>query len=340
MVLAGGNALPLTAALAVTLGANLGTTLTPLFMAINQGSATGRRLGVIYVATRFIGVTTAMLLLNPLAAVLTYLRLNPAAEVAIAHLGFNLILAVLFVPLASRMSNFSTMLLPEPEAAEKKGSRYLDPQMLTLPAVALGQAMHEVLRMADLATEMLQLSIRVFEDGVKDLPKRIGALEDQLDELENSIKHYLIQLNDAALTEEQTERELMLLHVSTELEAIGDVIDHQLMRLARRKRRKQIALPQSEWKDIVTYHGEVSRLLQQVLAGLASQDLAIADEVLSRRQWLNQLRREMHVRHLHSLTSADPTNLDASAIRLETINAMSRILSHTCSIARAMQGDL
>jgi phosphate:Na+ symporter len=86
MVLAGGGALPLTAALAVALGANLGTTLTPLFMAISQDSVIGRRLGVIYIATRFIGATTAMLLLNPLAAVLTYLLPNPAAEVAIAHL--------------------------------------------------------------------------------------------------------------------------------------------------------------------------------------------------------------------------------------------------------------
>ncbi|MBV8884833.1 MAG: Na/Pi cotransporter family protein [Chroococcidiopsidaceae cyanobacterium CP_BM_RX_35] len=340
IVLVGGSALPLTAALAVTLGANLGTTLTPLFIAINQGNAIGRRLGVIYLATRLIGVTTAMPLLNPLAAVLTYLLPNPAAQVAIAHLGFNLILAVLFIPLAPRIANFSTMLLPEPETAEKKGSRYLDPHMLTLPAVALGQAMREVLRMADLATEMLQLSIHVFKDGVKDLPKRIGALEDQLDNLETAIKHYLVQLNDEALTQEQTERELMLLHVSTELEAIGDIIYHQMMRLARRKRRKQIALPQSEWEDIVTYHGEVLGLLQQVLAGLASQDSTITDEVLSRRQWLNQLKREMHVRHLHSLTSADPTNLDASAIHLEMVNAMSRILSHTCSIARAMQGDL
>jgi phosphate:Na+ symporter len=113
-----------------------------------------------------------------------------------------------------------------------------------------------------------------------------------------------------------------------------------MMRLARRKRRKQIALSQGEWEDMVTYHGEVLQLLQQVLTGLASQDSTIADEALSRRQWLKQLRREMHVRHLHSLTSADLTNLDASAIHLEMVNAMNWILSHTCSIARAMQGDL
>jgi phosphate:Na+ symporter len=238
------------------------------------------------------------------------------------------------------LADLATQLLPEPELTKKKGSRYLDPEALTLPAVALGQAMREVLRMADLATEMLQLSIRAFEDGTKDLPKRIGTLDDQLDDLETAIKNYLIQLGNETLNEEQAQRELSLLHISTELEAIGDIIDRQLMRLARRKRRKQIAFSQPEWEDIVAYHREVLGLLQRVLAGLATQDVEIAQEVLAHRQYLNQIKREIHLRHLQQLSSGAPTNLDASAIHLEMVNAMSRILSHTGSIARAIQGDL
>jgi phosphate:Na+ symporter len=165
-------------------------------------------------------------------------------------------------------------------------------------------------------------------------------LDDQLDDLETAIKNYLIQLNDESLSEEQARRELSLLHISTELEAIGDVIDRQLMRLARRKRRKQIVFAQSEWSELVAYHREVLGLLQRVLAGLATQDVAIANEVLAHRQHLNQIKREMHLRHLQHLSSGAPTSLDASAIHLEMVSAMGRILSHTCSIARAVQGDL
>lgn len=340
MGLAAGGALPLTAALAVTLGANIGTTLTPLLSAFNQSNIAGRQLGLIYTGTRLFGVAVAMVLLNPIADLLTHLLPHPAARVAVAHLGFNVILAVLFVPFAGQLADLATQLLPESEPTRKKGSRYLDPDALILPAVALGQAMREVLRMADLATEMLQLSIHAFADGAKNLPKRIGNLDDQLDDLETAIKNYLIQLNDAMLNEEQVRRELCLLHISTELEAIGDIVDRQLMRLARRKRRKQIAFIQPDWDDLVAYHGEVLGLLQRVLAGLATQDPEIANEVLTHRQYLNQIKREIYQRHLQNLTSGAPTSLDASAIHLEMVNAMSRILSHTCSIARAVQGDL
>ena len=340
MVLAGAHALPLEAALAVTLGANIGTTLMPLLTALNRGSVVARRLGFIYVGTRLAGGILALALLNPLAVLLTRLLPNPSTQVALAHLGFNLILAIVFVPLANSLADFATRLLPEPEAEKKLSVRYLDPNALTLPAIALGQAMREILRMADLATEMLQLSIQAFEDGVKDLPKQIGALDNQLDDLETAIKHYLIQLNDELLTEEQSQRELTLLYISTELEAIGDIIDRQLMRLARRKRRKQIVFSQQEWNDIVAYHGDVLVLLQQTLTGLAAQDPTIASEVLAQRQSLNQIKREIYLRHHQHLSSGDSVSLNASSIHLEMVNAMSRILSHTCSIARVIQGEL
>lgn len=340
MALAGGGALPLEAALAVTVGANIGTTLMPLLTALNRGSVVGRRLGFIYVGTRLVGGILVLVLLNPLTVLLTHLLPNPSTQVALAHLGFNLVLAIVFVPLASVLADLATRLLPEPETEKKLSVRYLDPNALTLPAVALGQAMREIMRMADLSAEMLRLSIQAFEDGAKDLPKQIGALDNQLDDMETAIKHYLIQINDELLTTEQSQRELTLLSISTELEAIGDIIDRQLMRLARRKRRKQIAFSQPEWNDIVTYHGEVLGLLQQTLTGLAAQDSTIADEVLSQRQWLNQFKREIYLRHLQHLSSGDPVSLNASSILLEMVNAMSRILSHISSIARAIQGEL
>ena len=339
MVLAASGALPLTAALAVTLGANIGTTLTPLLTDFSRGSIVGRRLGLIYFGTRLAGAALALALLDPLAALLTRLLPNPATQVALAHLEFNLFLAVIFVPLAGPVADLAIHLLPEPKANQKSSSPYLDFEASTSPAVALGQALREILRMADLAAEMLQLSILAFEEGVKDLPKRIGVLDDQLDDLETAVKHYLIRLDNESLSEEQLRRELTLLHISTELEAIGDIVDRQLMRLARRKRRKQIAFSKADWEDIVSYHREVVDLLHRALAGLAAQDSEIADEVLSRRQWLNRVKREIHLRHLQQISSG-PTNLNASAIHLEMVNAMSRVLSHTCSIARAVQGDL
>ncbi len=339
LALAGGGALPLKAALAITVGANVGTTIAPLLASLNRGNIIGRRLAFIYVGTRLSGAAVALVTLDPLTALLTHAQLSPAVQISLFHLGFNLLLAVLFVPLVNQVAHLATKLLPEPTTVDKSGSRYLDSELLTMPAVALGQAMREILRMADLAAEMLQLSIHAFEDGSKDIPKRISRLDDQLDDIEAAIKRYLTQLSEDLMTQEQAHREIALLYITTDLEAIGDIIDNQLMRLARRQRRKQIAFSDEEWNDLATYHSETMSLLQKALAGLASQDPMIANEVLLRRTWLNQTKRELHLRHLHRLRSGLAVSLDSSAIHLEIVHSMSRVISHTCSIARAVQGD-
>lgn len=194
--------------------------------------------------------------------------------------------------------------------------------------------------MTDLVTEMLRQSIRAFEESSTDVPTCIDALDDQLDDLEAAIKRYLTQLDEDKMTEEQAHREIALLYIISDLEAIGDIIDKQFMRLARRKRRDQIMFSDEGWSDLVTYHGEVTAALEQALAALAAQDPTLAAEFLARKARLGQIKRELHLRHLRRLQSGVLPSLESSAIHLDLLNAMSRVLSHASNIAHAVQGDL
>lgn len=340
LVLAANGTLPLIAALALMLGANVGSTVMAMLTSLSGGSLIGRRLAFLHTGTKLTGVTVVLLVLGPLTNLLSALRLEPAALVALAHLGFNLALAVVFVPCAAQLAQFIITLVPDRVTESISGPRYLDPQALSLPAVALGQATREILRMADLVTEMLQLSIHAFEESPQDISARIDALDDQLDDLEEAIKRYLTQLDENAMTEEQARREIALLYIITDLEAIGDIIDKQFMRLARRKHRDHIIFSNEGWEDLVIYHGEVTAALQQVLAALAAQDSTIAAEFLARKAQLSQARRELHLRHLRRLHSGISSSIESSGIHLDLLNAMSRVLTHSFNIAHAIRGDL
>ncbi|GAC1350594.1 MAG: hypothetical protein NVSMB27_34560 [Ktedonobacteraceae bacterium] len=59
----------------------------------------------------------------------------------------------------------------------------------------------------------MNLGIHAFEESGADIPTRIGALDDQLDDLEAAIKHYLTQLDEDRMTEEQARREIVLLYI-------------------------------------------------------------------------------------------------------------------------------
>lgn len=340
LVLAANGTLPLVAALPLLLGANVGSTVTALLTALSTGSLVGRRLAFIHTGTKLAGAVATLFALGPVVTLLSRTRLEPAAQVAIAHLGFNLALAVICAPLAAPLARLAVKLLPDRAVPAASGPRYLDLEALAMPAVALGQAMREILRMTDIVTEMLSLSIHAFEDGGADAPARIDGLDDQLDELDAAIKRYLTRLDEERMTEEQARRQIALLYIITDLEEIGDIIDKQIMRLARRKRRGQIAFSDEGWSDLVTYHGEVTSGLQQALAALAAQDPTVAAEFLARKTRLDQAKREFHLRHLRRLHSGLPPSVESSAIHLDLLNAMSRVLSHASNIAHAVHGDL
>ncbi len=340
LVLAASGTLPPVAALALVLGANVGSTMTALLPALGGGTTAGRRLALIHTGTKLTGAVIALVALNPVAMLLSSMRLDAAAQVAVAHLGFNLALAAIFVPLAAPLARLAGALIPDRTTSAAAGPRYLDPEALAMPAVALGQATREILRMTDIVTEMLGLSIHAFEDGGTAIPTRIDTLDDQLDDLEAAIKRYLTQLDEDRMTEEQARREIALLYTITDLEEIGDIIDKQIMRLARRKRRGQLAFSDEGWNDLISYHSEVTAALQQALAALAAQDPTIAAEFLARKTRLAQMKRQFHLRHLHRLRSGLPPSVASSAIHLDLLDAMSRVLSHASNIAHAVHGDL
>jgi len=341
IVLASNGSLPLVAALALMLGSNVGSTITALLSSLSKGSVHGRRLALIHTGTKLVIACLALAALNPLAAVLSWLSLPPATLVALSHLGFNLALALIFIPLAGPLASLAEKLIPEYSIkGETTGPRYLHPDTLTVPAVALGQATREVLHMTDLVTEMLSLSIHAFEDGGAEIPPRIDTLDDQLDSLNAGIKYYLTQLDEDQMTREQKNRQIALLYIITDLEAMGDLVNKQCMRLARRKRRQQLIFSDEGWQDLIEYHREVIAAVQLVFAALAMQDPSLSAAFFPRKAQLYQMRRMFHLRHLRRLQSGMSPSIESSAIHLELLVVLRNVLSHVSTIAHVVQEDL
>lgn len=340
IVLVANRALTLPAALAFLLGSNVGSTVTAMLTAFSSGSLAGRRLALIHTGTKFVVALALLTVLGPLTQALSGTHLPPATLVALSHLGFNLALAIVFVPLAGLLTRYAEQLIPEKIAQSATGPRYLNPDALAMPAVALGQALREILRMTDLLTEMLNLSIHAFEKGGIDIPKRIGTLDDQLDELNAAIKRYLMHLDEEQMDQEQVRRQMALLYSVTNLEAMGDLIDKQWMHIARRKRRRQITFSDEGWQDLMHYYQEVTDAVQQIFAALAAQDLALAEAYLARKAQLSRLKRQLYFRHLRRLQSGVQPSVESSALHLDLLNAMSSVLTHAATIAHVVHGDL
>ena len=83
-------------------------------------------------------------------AFVAWAQVSPAHEVVLFHLAFNVALAIVFVGLIHRVAQFAERLVPAPPPSEAGTKpRHLDPTALETPALAIGNAAREALRIAD-----------------------------------------------------------------------------------------------------------------------------------------------------------------------------------------------
>jgi phosphate:Na+ symporter len=123
LALVSGHTLAPEPALALMLGANVGTTLPALLVARRATTRTGQRLALVHTGTKLVGACLLFLLLHPLAFLLACYWPNATMQVALAHLGFNVLLTCVCVPLASPLARGIAYLVPS-SAGEKGSVRY------------------------------------------------------------------------------------------------------------------------------------------------------------------------------------------------------------------------
>lgn len=341
LTLAANGAISPVAALSLTLGANIGTTIMPLLASLNKGMLAGRRLALIHSGTKALGAIILIPFIEPLTALLSQLWPDPATLVAMTHLFFNLILAVPLMPFTAPLARLMERLVPDEQSQTTPATsslRVLDPRALADPSVAQGLATREALHMADIVIQMFEISLQAFQENPAAIQERIEVMDDQVDELDTAIKGYLTQLDEDTMSDGQARQNFALLYIISDLEAIGDVVNRRFMTLARRRLRTGASFSEEGWQDLLNYHQLIRDALQQVIAALAAQNPTLASNFLARKEEFKHIRYELHMRHIRQIRSGIYST-SASGIHQDLLHVINAVLTHTTNIAHILQGE-
>ena len=334
IALAAGGVVPMPFALAYVLGANVGSALIPVGLAF-RSRGTARRLLVGNMAFRVIGAASCLAALGLLTLPLDLLGTDPGRALANAHTGFNLLLALVFLPLTGLVAKLLERLLPEPEPAETGIARvrHLDEEALARPSVALGCATREVMRLADTVELMLQESIRTFEPGNERRREEIARLDDEVDRLQEEIKLYLTKLTRTPLDEEDSRRCFDLILFTTNLEHAGDIIDKGLLRLAARKARNGLAFSDEGWAELTALHQRVVEQMRLSVGVFVTRDLEMARALVAEKDRFRDAERVATESHLERLRRGRVASIETSALHLDLLRDLKRITAHLTSVA-------
>jgi phosphate:Na+ symporter len=325
--------LTLPSAIPIILGANVGTCATA-WIASFGSSTEGKRVALAHILFKLSGVLLILPFLQPFESSVGQTSENIVRQIANAHTLFNLGIALLFLPFTGPFARMVAWLIPERSSVEESSRpKYLDPMVLDTPALALGQATREALRMSDIVRDMYRDTIRVFTEDNQEMLEQIERKDDWVDGLNREIKLYITKLSAKLLTEEQSEREVALLTLTSDLETIGDIIDRNLMELAKKKIYKNLRFSDQGLKEIVELHDRVGQNLERVISAFASHDLELAQRVIQAKDDIKHLERELRAAHIQRLHAGLPESIETSAIHLDILTNLVRINHHVTSIA-------
>ena len=263
--------------------------------------------------------------------------LPPAQELILVHIGFNVAVLLIGLPLAPRLESPLRSLLPDPPeegpTSPSHHRSFLDPAVQHRPAAALASMRREVLRMEQVVEEMVAPAMELYSSYDKRRMQAIRARDLIVNEAFDGIRRYAsgIGVEKMSKAEEKELRELLEFAIA--LEAAGDIVAKGLTALAAEKNDKNIAFSEEGLKELAVMHARVMHNLDLAARVLVSNDPESARLLLSEKDEMRVLHRATRKKHLRRLSAGETTSLESSDVHLETAHALKEINSQIASIA-------
>lgn len=321
--------IPFNAAIALTIGANIGTALNPLLEGSRRGDLASRRVGLGNLATRLVGAL-AILPFIPWIGV-HIIRLEPDLSRAVAdfHTAFNVVLALVFLPLLGPFSRALQRFLPDRiEAADPSRPLYLDPAARETPSIALGHAAREALRMVDFLDVMIENAGDALKLREKRVVSTVRKQDETLDRLDEEIKRYLTSLDPDSLTDEEHRRLEAILTFAFNLESAGDVIERDIMAIATKLSKRAVDTPPEDQKEIETTLDAVRANLRAAASVFMTEDARAARVLTEQKSSFRRMESDAIKAHFTQMRGQAAALSEAKTLHLDLLRDIKRLNDH------------
>jgi phosphate:Na+ symporter len=321
------------AALALVLGANLGSAVNPLLEG-SRANLASRRLPVGNMLNRLVGVALFLPFVAFIADIFARLDSNPARMAADFHTVFNLVLAVASVFLLDGVAKLLVWLLPESaQQPDPAVPLYLDEAAIRTPSVALACAARETLHMGDVVEAMLKQAMTALLSNDRKLTAEVSRMDNIVDRLDEATKLYITKLTRESLDEREGARAMEIVAFAINLEHIGDIIDKNLMELAAKKIKHKYEFSKEGAAELEAFHRRIVENLKLAFSVFINQDVPTARKLIEEKTQLRTAELGSADSHLARLREGRPESIETSSLHLDVLRDLKRIHSHVCSVA-------
>ena len=333
------DALPFMVGVSLMLGANLGSSLLPLWVT-RAMPPLARQVPLINFLVRG-GASIILVIAVNRSPIIDFLpNIDNAQKVIFCHILFNLLL-LLAVPFSGLLERAASKLMAkELENLDDMPVHYrsvINQNNLDNIEVAIASIRREIQRMLLLTEEMMLPIMDLFKEYDVKQMERIVKKDLLINEALNGTRRYVSELSGVGSVKNNNDiyqKELSnLLEFAIAIEAACDVISKTLSKLAASKDREGVRFSSEGLAELRSMHDKV--IANIALAGnvLVSGDVGIARQLLEEKNDFTLRQRKSRKSHLKRLANGRVEVLESSDLHLETGLAFKEFNSHIASIA-------
>jgi len=340
---------------ALVLGTNIGTTITALLASLGADDINAKRTAYFHIFFNVTGVAAVTALFLPVY--LPFIEnvvirgVDPnmqtaggtfpymTAAIAAVHTVFNVVTALLFIPVITPIASALERLVKPKPTEEKAHLTHLGFHLVSSPLAAIEQSRHEIQRTDQHVRDMLDdLRTVITDDSIGgDVIDKVFERERIIDEVQIEVTRFLTDLLSEDLSHKVANEARSQLRLADEFESVSDYVSNVLkLYLRLREAGVDLSVPQQE--ELLGLHDLIAGYYDRVHEGLGA---TTPDEYLpnihrNSREITDEIR-DLRDRHWNRLSeeTVDPL---ISTTYMDIANAYRRMKDHLLNIGEAAVG--
>lgn len=356
MILIYASVLPFDAAIAIILGANIGTSIN-VELASTAGNVHAKRSARIHTLYNIFGLIWALLFFPLILNGVQWLMLNlgwgdpinnPSeyanTGLAIFHTAFNVFNALLLVWFIPQLVKIAEKTVKSKGASDEEFHlEFIGTGILSTADLSILEAKKEIVKFGKLTEKMSKMTRSLlFEKNTREFEQTLNHIkkyEDITDRIEIEVVKYLNKLSEGDLTLHTATRIRGMNSMVNDLERIGDIF-YQMSKTIERKTEEKLWFTPEQRNNISTLFDLVDEALAIMCENLnAHQEKVNLKKANEAERKINEKRNELRKNYLESLSNQD-TNFKGGMIYNDLFSSLEKVGDHVINVSEAIVGKI
>lgn len=344
LALVSGGAITMLTAIYMMLGANIGSTSTAILVSLNK-SAEARRVAFVHFLTKAVTVLLMIpvliyahdWLLNPTFHFTPFADIFPAErQVANAHTAFNILVALIFLPLIPLICCLMGRFFKDKEKQELAKVNYLDNSLLMTPDMALDAYERELPLFASYILENLKKCIDLAMEAPDSKLRAARMAEKMSDSHYRQMLNFMSKLSREGLNDTQSHEQLYLITVTNHLESISDIMGDELYSLGLKRNKREVVISPQTQQVILAFADRVEHALSLTILALNKEHTDVAKRVREMKSDITHQLNDAHKHGYQRLGAQADNRVQTYAVEMDIFDSLYRIYFHCRKICRAI----